>query len=415
MVEQSFVPDFSEFYNEYELSDVNLFIQEEEHAAPYSSSSSSSGSMSGEEEAEEACEPIAEHGHGDKPRRKALPGHSMVLVAFSAFFKAKLKSWTAGPFNRPEVQLSVPAGQLELGELLLQAMYQCTPDLGSTSQLQLLQLLALADRYGVNKVLSAAVAALQAVPQAELQWETVIGVYTLPPGCTEACKPLMPAVQQQLQQQLGDLELALAHKRKRQRLLALPHQVLLLLQDEQTKVAAENTVFRVIEVWHSHQQQHSSSSSDEELTQLLQQIRMQHCSQPFVATVLCNSPLVAQAFSPHELRLACLCSSAGGVQPDAAVAAAMQKVQCPVLARFPAWVQPKRPASAMTKLSMARQLSLADLQQQLEALQKAGTTNSYTTLVSVSWQGEAFQARLCVTSAAQPADAAVCHGCSSAG
>ncbi|WIA40669.1 hypothetical protein OEZ86_004372 [Tetradesmus obliquus] len=274
----------------------------------------------------------------------------MVLVAFSAFFKAKLKSWAAGPFNRPEILLSVPAGQLELGELLLQAMYQCTPDLGSSSQLQLLQLLALADRYSVNKVLSAAVAALQAVPQAELQWET----------------------------------------------------------DEQTKVAAENTVFRVIEVWHSHQQQHSSSSSDEELTQLLQQIRMQHCSQPFVATVLCDSPLVAQAFSPRELRLACLCSSAGGVQPDteAAVAAAMQKVQCPVLARFPAWVKPKRPASAMTKLSMARQLSLADLQQQLEALQKAGTTNSYTTLVSGSWQGETFQARLCVTAAAQPADAA---------
>lgn len=135
---------------------------------------------------------------------------------------------------------------------------------------------------------------------------------------------------------------------------------------------------------------------------------MQHCSQPFVATVLCDSPLVAQAFSPRELRLACLCSSAGGVQPDAeaAVAAAMQKVQCPVLARFPAWVKPKRLASAMTKLSMARQLSLADLQQQLEALQKAGTTNSYTTLVSGSWQGETFQARLCVTAAAQPADAA---------
>lgn len=88
MAEQSFVPDFSEFYNQYELSDVSLFIQEEEHAAPCSSSSS--GIMSGEEEEEEACEPVAEQGPS-KPRRKALPGHSMVLVAFSAFFKAKVR------------------------------------------------------------------------------------------------------------------------------------------------------------------------------------------------------------------------------------------------------------------------------------------------------------------------------------
>jgi hypothetical protein len=134
------------------------------------------------------------------------------------------------------------AGQLELGELLLKAVYQSQPDLGTISQVQLLQLMALADRYGVSKVLIAAVATLQAVPQADLQWETVLGVYALPPGCTDACKPLMPAMQQQLQQELGDLELVLSDSQKGRRLLALPHKVLLLLlQDNETKVASENT------------------------------------------------------------------------------------------------------------------------------------------------------------------------------
>jgi hypothetical protein len=138
--------------------------------------------------------------------------------------------------------LLLHAGQLELGEVLLQAIYQSQPALTTLSQSQLLHLLVLADRYGVNKVLVAAVAALQAVPQADLQWETVLGVYALPPGCTDASQPLLPAMQLQLQQQLGDLELAMSDSQKQQRLLALPHKVLLLLlQDEDTKVASENT------------------------------------------------------------------------------------------------------------------------------------------------------------------------------
>jgi hypothetical protein len=98
-------------------------------------------------------------------------------------------------------------------------------------------------RYGVNKVLVAAVVALQAVPQAELQWETVLGVYALPLGCADACKPLLPVMQQQLQQQLGNLELALSDDQQRQQLQALPHKLLLLLllEGDATVVASENT------------------------------------------------------------------------------------------------------------------------------------------------------------------------------
>ncbi|WIA16304.1 hypothetical protein OEZ85_013005 [Tetradesmus obliquus] len=391
MVDQAFVPDFSEFFRKDELSDVNLIVEEDRAA-------SCSGSVAGEKR--KAPEPDEEEG---SLQQTTLPGHSMVLVAFSAFFKAKLKSWSEGlsQSQRSGCQFL----QLELGELLLQAMYQSQPDLGAISQVQLLQLLILADRYGVNKVPVAAVAALQAVPQAELQWETVLAVFTLPPGCTDACKPLLPAAQQQLQQQLGDLELALADSQKRQRLLALPHKVLLaLLQDEETKVASENTVFRIIQSWHGYQQQHCGGSSDAELLLLLlQQIRMPHCTQPFVATVLAASPLAAKCFSPLELRLACICSSGPGSEPETVVKA-MQTANCPALDRFPAWKQPKRPASALTNLSMERELSLEDLKQTLEALQGEKTT--YTLFESRRWQGEAFGATLYVFNASKPGDGA---------
>lgn len=120
-------------------------------------------------------------------------------------------------------------------------------------------------------------------------------------------------------------------------------------------VAALSAVFRIIQSWHGYQQQHCGGSSDAELLLLLQQIRMPHCTQPFVATVLAESPLAAKCFSPLELRLACICSSGPGSEPETVVKA-MQTANCPALDRFPAWKQPKRPASAMTKLSMEREV-----------------------------------------------------------
>ncbi|WIA36572.1 hypothetical protein OEZ86_007864 [Tetradesmus obliquus] len=387
MVDNACVPDFSEFFGKQELSDVNVFLDEDNAAA--CTGSSAAGKK--RKRSKKAPEPNEDEGIVQQP---PLPGHSMVLVAFSEFFKAKLMGWSAGPSSKPEIRLSVPAGQLELGELLLRAMYQSQPDLGTISQEQLLQLLILADRYGVNKVMHAMAAALQAVPQAELQWETVLGLYTLPPGCTDACKPLMPAAQQQLQQQLGDLEVALSDSTKRQRLLALPHKVLLaLLQDEETKVAAENTVFRVIESWHDYQQQHCGGSSKQELVQLLEQIHMQHCTQPFVATVLVESPLAAKCFSALDLRLACICSSTPGSEPGL-MSTALEQARCPALARLPSWKQPKRPASAVTKISMEQEVSLADLKQKVEAAQQGGNDTFYTLLESQRWQGEVFEVSL---------------------
>lgn len=79
MVDQAFAPDFSEFFRKDELSDVNLIVEEDRAA-------SCSGSVAGEKR--KAPEPDEEEG---SLQQTTLPGHSMVLVAFSAFFKAKVR------------------------------------------------------------------------------------------------------------------------------------------------------------------------------------------------------------------------------------------------------------------------------------------------------------------------------------
>lgn len=141
-------------------------------------------------------------------------------------------------------------------------MYAAKPDVSSCSQEQLLQLLLLADRYGVLKVTEAVTAAVSSIPPAELQLSTVVAVYLLPAGCAEdsTYRGLYGAAQQWLQLNLGDLEVVLADRQgeKMQALLSLPQPAFKqLLQDPATRVASENTVFAAIKRWweqHDHEQ-----------------------------------------------------------------------------------------------------------------------------------------------------------------
>lgn len=48
---------------------------------------------------------------------------------------------------KKQIDVPVPAGQLDVGLQLLKGMYQATPDLSDLSQEQLLDLLLLADRW----------------------------------------------------------------------------------------------------------------------------------------------------------------------------------------------------------------------------------------------------------------------------
>ncbi|WIA35111.1 hypothetical protein OEZ86_003596 [Tetradesmus obliquus] len=84
-------------------------------------------------------------------------------------------------------------------------------DSTDTSQALLLQLVTLADSLDAHKVAEAASRQLQlfaADPSAELQWETAMQIYSLPPACPEmaAYKPLYHAAAKRVQQDLGDLE-----------------------------------------------------------------------------------------------------------------------------------------------------------------------------------------------------------------
>jgi hypothetical protein len=98
---------------------------------------------------------------------------------------------------------------MAVGELLVQGMYAAQPDVNACSQEQLLQLLLLADRYGVPKVLAAVLASFAGIAPADLEWQTVQALYALPPGCADldACKSVFAVAGDKLQQELGDLEL----------------------------------------------------------------------------------------------------------------------------------------------------------------------------------------------------------------
>jgi hypothetical protein len=83
MVDQAFLPDFSEFFRKDELSDVNVLLEEDDAAG-------STVSRAGEKRKA----PEADEVDGNL-QRTAIPGHSMVLVAFSTYFKAKVSRWSA--------------------------------------------------------------------------------------------------------------------------------------------------------------------------------------------------------------------------------------------------------------------------------------------------------------------------------
>lgn len=58
---------------------------------------------------------------------------------------------------RPQVELLVPPGQLAVGATLIKALYFTKPDLTQLSEQEKLQLIRLADSYGISKVVSAVI------------------------------------------------------------------------------------------------------------------------------------------------------------------------------------------------------------------------------------------------------------------
>jgi hypothetical protein len=154
--------------------------------------------------------------------------------------------------KRQRVNLEVPAGQLEVGRLLLRCMYQQQPDLSNTKQATLLQLLVLADKYAVPAAVVAVSRAVKDCTEADLDWEAVCDAYSLPASFADnaAFADVYKAAADVLQHTLGDLELVFADEQKRQLLLDLLHAALLrLLRDERTRVSSENTAAHAVLEW----------------------------------------------------------------------------------------------------------------------------------------------------------------------
>jgi hypothetical protein len=245
-------------------------------------------------------------------------------------------------------------------------MYQARPSItAGLSQQQLLQLMLLADRFGVPKVQAAAAAAFAAVPVQELHWDTAVQLLQLPSSCVQ--QPEFKAVQQlavqRLQQQLGDLEAVWARSVLQQQLLSLPFEVLKqLLQHGSTRVATENTVVYTIGRWWGAQDE--AAQDVEEGRQLMHLVRMRRCTPYYAGTVMPQSSLVQQSFRISALPLMRQCCMPGGF-------ARMQAAQCSVLRQYPAWCAEQRPASAKQPVVNWR-LSLDTLETAAEQLFSSG-------------------------------------------
>jgi hypothetical protein len=254
------------------------------------------------------------------------------------------------------LQLLVPAGQLELGRRLITGMYSSSPDLSDLEAPQLLQLVTLAECYGVSKVLAAAAAQLQQLGPESMPLGIAVAVFELPEACLalEALKGVQEAATSKLQQELGDLEVVWGDKDKQQALLGLPLAALLvLLHDKRTQVASEDTAVYTAGRW---LEEHPGSSSQQQ-QQLLGALRLTRCTSSYMASVVAPAASWLRGAGLTEAEALRLCTltppgskqykaRAGLLSPDKA-----------------AWHLPVRPASAVQELQVQWSLPLSQIEE----------------------------------------------------
>jgi hypothetical protein len=268
------------------------------------------------------------------------------------------------------LQLLVPPGQLELGRRLITAMYSSSPDLSDLEAPQLMQLLQLAECYGVGKVV-AAVGSHFNLEAMSLQ--TAAALLGTPDACiaSEAFSKVRQAAADKLQQELGDLEVAWGDEGKQQQLLKLPLGALLqLLRDERTRVASEDTVVYTAQRWLSSNpaptfEQHKQQQQQQQLAGVL---RPPHCLATFLASLAGRCTL-------FDRDCAWVYDSSPGLLVDLLAFAATDMdhwkhhVKC-VYPNKASWQLPPRPESAVTQLQLCWDLPLGELQQLFEEAQQ---------------------------------------------
>jgi hypothetical protein len=275
------------------------------------------------------------------------------------------------PPNQYSLQLLVPPGQLELGRRLITAMYSSSPDLSDLEAPQLMQLAALAECYGVSKVVAAVGSHFQLET---MSLHTAAALLGLPDACfaSEAFSKVQQAAADKLQQELGDLEVAWADKDKWVQLMLLPFGALLqLLRDKRTRAASEDTAVCTAQYWlrcnpapTDNQQEQQQQQQQEQQQQLAGVLRPPHCMATFLASL-------AGCRTMFEVDTSWVYGSSPVVLVDllALSSASRRRWEHHLESEYvdkPAWHLPPRPASAATQVRKSWHLPLAELQQLFE-------------------------------------------------
>lgn len=160
-------------------------------------------------------------------------------------------------------------------------------------------------------------------------------------------------------------------------LIALPAAALRqLLQHERSCVASENTLAYTVLCWFDAQQGLAAGAAAQ--LGLLQLLRMRHCTNPYVSTVLAQDELFQACFE-DETSLAVECSAEDGYEILRASTAllsehtqrAAQTSNCAVLSKYPAWGKEKRPASEVDQF-LEWKLSISELKSAVSRVLSSG-------------------------------------------
>lgn len=349
--------DFGSYLDNPSLSDVDVvIIVREDQQRQESSSNSSQNDMSA---------------HPPNPAA-ILPGHRLLLHRASPVFAAQLERWhsdAAGDTGthagtqahspqkpaKPKVELIVSsADDVPSAQLLYRSIYLGAKALEGATQAELLAVLWLADMFEVCGSIEAAGYRLAAVTVDQLDWQTVGGMFTLPDACLQARAMAAPlaACGQKLQQELGDLDVAMRVSKKKQLLLSLPLAALVaLLKDDRTRASFEDTVLGVATAWWCERwpggaqlQQRDEQEQEQHAKQLAAVGRFGQVSPVVLATVARRTQWVSRAVNAEQL-YQLIAFSVGG--------APYQKTRVllgeGVVSEHPEWLAPKRPLSCVTE------------------------------------------------------------------
>lgn len=247
-----------------------------------------------------------------------------MLANISSYFRTKIEqSSQSSTSGHPRLVLKVGHNQGPAACALIQFVYQGKLPEDATQGL-LVHTLQLADMFQVPDCATACLDALLSMPLTSLQWETVHQVLSLPTSQVTSgqFQPLVGKCVDRLQGDFGDLEAVFKCQQLHERFVALPLQaVKLLLEDERTMAASENTALAAVHSWMSQQ----GFVGGDERQHLAAAIRVPQLEPLFLATVVPKMAWFAEILGTTGLAVA-MAAARGMFDPHAAQ---VLSEQCP--------------------------------------------------------------------------------------